>query len=134
MTDNQDIQERTLTFAVRVVKLCRFLHEKGGIERILSSQLIRSGTSIGANVREAQSGQSDRDFLHKMEIALKEARETEYWLIVLVESGGINENKVKSLTQEIDVIIRILVTITKNVKKKLRTPNPKHQTPKTEHQ
>ena len=59
-----------------------------------------------------------------MEIALKEARETEYWLIVLVESGGINENKVKSLTQEIDVIIRILVTITKNVKKKLRTPNP----------
>ena len=97
MTDNQDIQERTLTFAVRVVKLCRFLHEKGGIERILSSQLIRSGTSIGANVREAQSGQSDRDFLHKMEIALKEARETEYWLIVLVESGGINENNLNSL-------------------------------------
>ena len=57
-------------------------------------------------------------------LGLKEARETEYWLIVLVESGGINENKVKSLTQEIDVIIRILVTITKNVKKKLRTPNP----------
>ena len=55
MTDNQGIQERTLTFAVRIVKLCRFLHDLGGVEKILSSQLIRSGTSIGANVRETQS-------------------------------------------------------------------------------
>ncbi len=55
MADNPRIQERTLTFAVRIVKLCRFLYEKGGVDRILSSQLIRSGTSIGANVREAQS-------------------------------------------------------------------------------
>ncbi|MEM8779928.1 MAG: four helix bundle protein [Cyanobacteria bacterium P01_G01_bin.49] len=123
MTDNQRIQERTLTFAVRIVKLCRFLHEKGGVERILSSQLIRSGTSIGANVREAQSAQSNRDFLHKMEISLKEARETEYWLIVLVESGGISSEKVKSLQEEINIIIRILVSITKKVKDKLRTPN-----------
>jgi four helix bundle protein len=119
MTDNQGIQERTLTFAVRIVKLCRFLHEKGGVERILSSQLIRSGTSIGANVREAQSAQSDKDFLHKMEISLKEARETEYWLIVLVESEAIHQEKVKSLKQEIDIIIRILVTITKKIKEKL---------------
>ncbi|BAZ33666.1 hypothetical protein NIES4074_61800 (plasmid) [Cylindrospermum sp. NIES-4074] len=76
MTDHQGIQERTLTFAVRIVKLRRFLYDLGGVEKILSSQLIRSGTSIGANVREAQSAQSDKDFLHKMEISLKEARET----------------------------------------------------------
>ena len=123
MGDNKTIQERTLTFAVRIVKLCRFLHEKGGVDRILSSQLIRSGTSIGANVREAQSAQSDRDFLHKMEISLKEARETEYWLIVLVESAVIPPEKVKSLQEEINTIISILVTITKKVKNKLQPPN-----------
>ena len=123
MTDNRGIQERTLTFAVRIVKLCRFLHEQGGVERILSSQLIRSGTSIGANVREAQSAQSDKDFLHKMEISLKEARETEYWLIVLIKSESIPIEKVKSIQEEIDIIIRILVSITRKVKDKLRTPN-----------
>jgi four helix bundle protein len=123
MTDNQGIQERTLTFAVRIVQLCRFLNDLGGVERILSSQLIRSGTSIGANVREAQSAQSDKDFLHKMEVSLKEARETEYWLIVLVQSETIHPEKVKSLRQEIDIIIRILVTITKKVKEKHQTPN-----------
>ncbi len=123
MTDNQQIQERTLNFAVRVVKLCQFLDSSGGVGKVLSSQLIRSATSIGANVREAQSAQSDKDFLHKMEISLKEARESEYWLIVLVKSGVIHQEKVKSLRQENDIIIRILVTITKKIKKKLRTPN-----------
>ncbi|MDJ0795525.1 MAG: four helix bundle protein [Calothrix sp. MO_167.B12] len=134
MTDNQGIQERTLTFAVRIVKLCRFLDEKGGVEKILSSQLIRSGTSIGANVREAQSAQSDKDFLHKMEISLKEARETEYWLILLIESGAIHQEKVKFLRQENDIIIRILVTITKKIKEKLRTPNTEllNRTPNSE--
>lgn len=134
MTDNQGIQERALTFAVRIVKLCRFLDEKGGVEKILSSQLIRSGTSIGANVREAQSAQSDKDFLHKMEISLKEARETEYWLILLIESGAIHQEKVKFLRQENDIIIRILVTITKKIKEKLRTPNTEllNRTPNSE--
>ena len=62
----QNIQDRTLSFAVRVVKLCKFLSEQNGVTRVLYKQLIRSGTSIGANVREAQSAQSDRDFLHKL--------------------------------------------------------------------
>jgi len=121
--DNQPIQERTLNFAIRVVKLCQFLDSSGGIAKILASQLIRSGTSIGANVREAQSAQSDKDFLHKMEISLKEARESEYWLIVLVESGVILPEKVTSLRAENDIIIKILVSITKTIKEKLRTPN-----------
>ena len=72
-SESQKIQERTLSFAIRIVKLCKFMDEQGGVARILANQLIRSGTSIGANVREAQSAQSDRDFLHKLEIALKEA-------------------------------------------------------------
>ena len=121
---NQKIQERTLSFAVRVVKLCRFLDEQGGVARVLYKQLIRSGTSIGANVREAQSAQSDRDFLHKLEIALKEARETEYWLIVLVEADVVKKEKISSLRQESTEIIKILISITKKLKEKqLRTTN-----------
>jgi four helix bundle protein len=82
----------------------------------LSNQLLRSGTSIGANTVEAKSGQSRRDFLSKLEIALKEARETEYWLKLIVASDIVPEAKVKSLLDEIDEIIKILVTITKKVK------------------
>jgi four helix bundle protein len=65
------------------VKACSFLDEKPGVARTLGKQLLRSGTSVGANVREAQS---DRDFISKLEIALKEARETQYWLEVLIEA------------------------------------------------
>jgi four helix bundle protein len=70
------ISDRTFNFAVRIVKLCHFLEEKPGVSRTLSQQLLRAGTSIGANTAESQSGQSKKDFLNKLEIALKEARET----------------------------------------------------------
>ncbi len=116
----QKIQDRTLSFAVRVVKLCKFLSELNGVTRVLYKQLIRSGTSIGANVREAQSAQSDRDFLHKLEIALKEARETEYWLIILVEADLVKEQRIRLLRQECEEIIKILVVITKKIKQKIR--------------
>ena len=126
--EGQNIQQRTLNFAVRVVKLCQFLHKQGGVGKVLSNQLIRSGTSIGANIREAQSAQSDRDFLHKLEIALKEARETEYWLIVLVEAEVIQESKVNALKEESTAIIKILIAITKKLKEKqLRLKNSKLQ-------
>ncbi len=115
------IQERTLSFAVRVVKLCKFLSEQDGVTRVLYKQLIRSGTSIGANVWEAQSAQSDRDFLHKLEIALKEARETEYWLILVVKAELVKEQRIKLLRQECEEIIKILVAITKKIKHKIRT-------------
>ncbi len=115
----QKIQDRTLSFAVRVVKLCKFLSELNGVTRVLYKQLIRSGTSIGANVREAQSAQSDRDFLHKLEIALKEARETEYWLIILVEADLVKEQRIRLLRQECEEIIKILVVITKKIKQKM---------------
>lgn len=118
--EGQKIQDRTLSFAVRVVKLCKFLEEQNGVSRILYKQLIRSGTSIGANVREAQSAQSDKDFLHKLEIALKEARETEYWLILLVQADLIKEQRIKLLRQECEEIIKILVVITKKIKQKIK--------------
>ena len=107
----QKIQDRTLSFAVRVVKLCKFLSKQHGVTRVLYKQLIRSGTSIGANVREAQSAQSDRDFLHKLEIALKEAKETDL----------VKEQRIKLLRQECEEIIKILVVITKKIKQKILT-------------
>ena len=110
------IADRTFDFAVRIVKLCTVLNEKPGVSRTLAKQLLRSGTSIGANTVEAKSGQSRRDFLSKLEIALKEARETESWLKLLVASDIIPEARVKSLLEEIDEIAKILVAITKKTK------------------
>jgi four helix bundle protein len=72
----QSIPDRTFQFAVRIVKLCQHLEESGGVSRTIGKQLLRSGTSIGANVQEGQAGQSKADFISKNYIALKEARET----------------------------------------------------------
>ena len=73
------IREKSMEFAVRIVKLYRYLNEEKH-ENVISKQILRSGTSIGANVREAQAGQSRRDFTAKLSIALAETNETEYWL------------------------------------------------------
>ncbi|MEM9817168.1 MAG: four helix bundle protein [Cyanobacteria bacterium P01_D01_bin.6] len=110
------ISDRTFQFAVRIVKLCTHLSERPGVPRVLANQLLRSGTSIGANTAEAQSGQSCKDFLHKLEIALKEARETEYWLKLLIASDVLPQQRLAELIQEIDEIIKILVAITRKVK------------------
>ncbi|PHJ64980.1 hypothetical protein VF04_04140 [Nostoc linckia z7] len=119
MTSNQiSITDRTKAFAIRIVKACSFLDEKSGVTRTLSRQLLRSGTSIGANVREAQSAQSDKDFINKLEIALKEARETQYWLEILIESGLVEKQKFELLLQEANEIGKILVSSTKKLKEK----------------
>jgi four helix bundle protein len=97
MENNVSITDRTKLFAIRIIKACCFLDEKPGVYRTLSKQLLRSGTSVGANVREAQSAQSDKNFLHKLEIALKEARETQYWLEILIESDLIDKPKFEPL-------------------------------------
>ncbi len=88
----QEIGERAFAFAVRVVKLCRTLEKKPGVPRKLANQLLRSATSIGANLEESKSGQSSADFLSKVSIALKEARETHYWLRLLIASEVVGEN------------------------------------------
>lgn len=121
MQNNITIAERTKLFAIRIIKACDFLDEKPGVCKTLSKQLLRSGTSIGANVREAQSAQSDKDFLHKLEIALKEERETEYWLEILIESELVDKNLFEPLLQENKEIGKILVASTRKIKEKINS-------------
>lgn len=90
---SRDIRKRSFNFAVRIVKLCQVLEERSGSGQILGKQLLRSGTSIGANLEEAQAGQSQADFIHKNAIALKEARETVYWLRLLAATAIIPPEK-----------------------------------------
>lgn len=106
------IEEKTFEFAVKVVGMCRWLQNQKK-EYILSKQLLRAGTSIGANVQEAQAGQSKKDFIAKMAIASKEARETRYWLRLLTETGYLVENDAKEALSEINGIISILTKIVK---------------------
>jgi four helix bundle protein len=110
------ITERTFRFSVRVVNVCRFLEKQGSVSRTLAGQLLRSGTSIGANVEEAQAGQSKPDFISKMSIACKEARETHYWLRLLIASDIVQEGKIGDLAKEADELVRILSTIVKSAR------------------
>lgn len=115
-----DICERTFDFSVRIVKLCRFLDEQAGVSRTLSKQLIRSGTSIGANVEEAQGGQSRADFLSKISIACKEARETLYWLKLLEATEAVPDDRLKEIRTEANELVGILTAIIKSTKEKTR--------------
>lgn len=109
------IAEKSKAFALRIIKLYRYLCEDKK-EYILSKQLLRSGTSIGANVKEAIKGQSKPDFYAKMNISLKEASETEYWLELLHESDYIDDNGFESIYSDCQEIVKILVSITKTQK------------------
>jgi len=88
-----------------------------GVSRTLANQLLRSGTSIGANVSEAQAGQSKKDFISKMSISAKEARETHYWMRLLTASNIVPETKLADLTDEADQLIAILTSIVKTAQK-----------------
>ncbi len=112
----RDIVERTFRFSVRIVKLCQVLDERPGVGRTLSRQLLRSGTSIGANIEEAQAGQSRADFLSKYSIALKEARETLYWLRLIAECEILAPLRLAEITQECNELVAILTTIVKNTR------------------
>ncbi|MCA9932774.1 MAG: four helix bundle protein [Anaerolineales bacterium] len=93
---------------------------KHDVGRILGQQLLRSGTSIGANVEEAQAAHSDKDFLFKMTIALKEARETRYWLLLLKDSAIFPAAKFDEILDEVEQLIRIIYTITRNTKQNMQ--------------
>lgn len=112
----QEIGERAFAFAVRVVKLCQTLDGRPGAPRTLSNQLLRAATSIGANLQESKGGQSRADFLSKVSIALKEARETHYWLRLLAAADILPENQLAPLRDESNQIVAILTTIVKKVK------------------
>jgi len=112
----RDLGERTFHFAVRIVKLSQSLSGEPGVEKILVSQLLRAGTSIGANVEEGQGGQSRADFISKYSIARKEARETLYWLRLLAAVNIVPTARLKDLMAECDELIAILTTIIKKTK------------------
>ena len=112
----RDIYDRTLDFSVRIVRLSRELQENGGICRNLATQVFKSGTSIGANLEEGRSGESRADFTHKYGIALKEARETLYWLKLIARSEVLRTNRLTDLTNECDEIVAVLTTIIKKTK------------------
>ena len=111
------LRNKSFSFALRIVKLSKYLQEEHK-EYILSKQILRSGTSIGALVREAQYAQSKADFLHKLTIALKEANETEYWLLLLKESEFISINMFHSIYPDIDELLKLLISSTKTIKEK----------------
>lgn len=106
-----DICERTFQFSVRIVNLCSFLNQTPGAVRELSKQLIRSGTSIGANVEESRAAQSTADFIHKLEIALKEARETRYWIRLIAATNLVPENRLLPLLEETNELMNIIASM-----------------------
>lgn len=114
----QEIGERAFAFAIRVVKLCQSLDERKGVPRVLANQLLRSGTSIGANLEESKGGQSQADYLAKVSIALKEARETRYWLRILVSCKIVPETQLAPLLDEANQITAILTAIVIKLKSK----------------
>ena len=112
---NSIVRDKSLVFALRVIKAYQFLSGEQR-EFVLSKQVLRSGTSVGALIREAEHAQSKADFINKMNIALKEANETEYWLILLKESGYIDEKSFVSIHEDCQELIRILASIVKTTK------------------
>ncbi len=110
------LRAKSYAFAVRIVRLSQFLVHKHK-EYVLSKQILRSGTAVGALVREAEYGISKADFRNKMSIALKEANETEYWLSMLRDTDYINEKMFRSLSVDCVEIIKILIATVKTTQK-----------------
>ena len=109
------IAEKSFQFAIRIVKLSQYLRSSKR-EFVLSKQVLRSGTSIGANVAESQQAQSRADFISKLEIALKETSETKYWIRLLKETGYISECEFNSVFPDCVEIEKLLVSIVKSTK------------------
>lgn len=111
------IKSKSFAFALRIVKLYQYLTDEKK-EYVLSKQLLRAGTAIGAMVREAEHAESKNDFIHKLSIGLKEANETEYWLELIHQSGYLDETSFESFNLEIKEILRLLISIIKSSKQK----------------
>jgi four helix bundle protein len=117
---NNLILEKTFSFALRIIKLFGHLKTKK-VERELSVQILKSGTSIGANTEEAIGASSKKDFIHKLEIAYREARETRYWLRLLNESKLLEEKLANSFTEDCEEIMKILTAILNSTKSKINS-------------
>ena len=112
---NSTVKEKSFNFAVRIVKLTKFLRESKK-EQVMSKQLLRCGTSIGANIAEAQQAQSRPDFISKLNIALKEAAETDYWLCLLHETEYLSNQQFASIISDCREVEKMLVSIVKSTK------------------
>ena len=122
-TTAETLHQKSFDFSVRTVKVARFLEEKKK-DRVLSRQILRSGTSIGANIRESRFAQSKADFVSKLSIALKEAAETQYWLDLLTVTGLLSKKQYDSLKADADWLVGTLVNVIKSSKRSLRiTPS-----------
>ena len=118
------IHELSYDFGCRVTRLYQYLTEDADYkEFVMSKQVYRSGTSVGANVRESKHAQSDNDFLSKMSIAYKEADESDYWLNLLHDNGYLNDEQFKSLSNDCTRIVKILTSIVKTMKAKIDDKN-----------
>ena len=109
------VKDKSLSFAIRIVNLYKYLVAEKR-ETVMSKQLLRCGTSIGANIREAEQAQSRADFLSKQNIALKEANETEYWLELLMQTGFITQNEYESINNDCVELNKLLISIIKSTK------------------
>jgi four helix bundle protein len=109
------LRRKSYAFALRIVKLCRWLQDEKK-EFVLSRQLLRSGTAVGALVYEAEFAQSKADFINKLHVGLKEANETNYWLMLLHDAQYINDKMFDSIKPDADEIVRLLVSSLKTLK------------------
>ena len=117
---NNIVKEKSFDFAIRIVKLTRILQEDKR-EFVISKQLLRCATSVGACVRESEHAESDSDFIHKLQIGLKEANETEYWLDLLYATQHLTEKEYKSIINDCKEILKLLISIVKTKKENIKT-------------
>ena len=112
------LKEKSFHFAIRMVNLYKYL-KKQHVEYILSQQIIRSGTCVGAIIREAEHAESTKDFIHKLSIGLKEANETKYWLDLLLATEFINKRMYNSINQDCEELLKLLIASVKTSKQRL---------------
>ena len=115
MKSGNIVKDKSFTFAMRVVRLYKLLCEERR-EYVLSKQMLRSGTAIGALVRESEHAQSTADFISKLSIALKEANETEYWLMLLHEAEYLTKEEYDAILKDCKELLRLLISIIKKTK------------------
>ncbi len=113
--EEKTVKSKSYTFALRIIKTYKFLTSEQR-EFVLSKQMLRSGTAIGALIREAEHGESKADFIHKLSIALKEANETEYWLMLLHDSDYFGDNEFSAIIIDCQELIKMLISIIKTSK------------------
>jgi len=116
----KDIRERPFQYALRVVGLYQHLERQGGAGRIIGAQLLRSATSVGANVEEARTGNSRKEYAYRFDVAQRQAKESLYWLRLLAESGVVPAARLDGLMAEADELIAIITTICVRTKRTLK--------------